>query len=344
MTDNNKKTHLVITGRGGGGSGEQVQADWSQTDSEQPDYIKNKPELATVATTGDYDDLQNKPTIPAAPVQSDWNESDTTSLAYINNKPAIPAAQVNSDWNANSGVAQILNKPTIPTVPAMATQELTFTLQGGSIKTVNFYTVPNYFYVKDISGADNTISIVKDNNGCPSIEVFKSTDGISWTSMGSTNTTAITATVPANGKLYLKATANKWGDDHGQGNKITCTGRYNAGGNIMSLLNSDNFEGTSFVNVTREFQSLFNGSTTLVNAKDIIFPNNLEYACYRSMFYGCTALVSVSAYSNNLGNQSFKDWLGNVAAQGDFYNLGGATFPTDSASGIPTGWTEHTSL
>ena len=29
--------------------------------------------------------------------------------------PSIPAAQVNSDWNATSGVAQILNKPTIPT-------------------------------------------------------------------------------------------------------------------------------------------------------------------------------------------------------------------------------------
>ena len=46
--------------------------------------------LATVATTGDYDDLINKPT--------------------------IPAAQVNSDWNASSGVAEILNKPTLPTV------------------------------------------------------------------------------------------------------------------------------------------------------------------------------------------------------------------------------------
>lgn len=31
-------------------------------------------------------------------------------------KPTIPAAQVNSDWNASSGVAQILNKPTIPDV------------------------------------------------------------------------------------------------------------------------------------------------------------------------------------------------------------------------------------
>lgn len=46
----------------------------------------NSADLATVATSGDYDDLSNKPT--------------------------IPAAQVNADWNASSGVAQILNKPT----------------------------------------------------------------------------------------------------------------------------------------------------------------------------------------------------------------------------------------
>ena len=51
----------------------------------------NSADLATVATSGSYNDLSNKPT--------------------------IPAAQVNSDWNASSGVAQILNKPTIPTVP-----------------------------------------------------------------------------------------------------------------------------------------------------------------------------------------------------------------------------------
>ena len=43
---------------------------------------------ATVATTGSYDDLTDKPT--------------------------IPAAQVNSDWNSTSGVSQILNKPWVP--------------------------------------------------------------------------------------------------------------------------------------------------------------------------------------------------------------------------------------
>lgn len=52
--------------------------------------------------------------IPAEQVNSDWDEADPSSKAYIRNKPTIPAAQVNADWAAESGVAQILNKPTIP--------------------------------------------------------------------------------------------------------------------------------------------------------------------------------------------------------------------------------------
>lgn len=43
--------------------------------------------------------------------QADWDEADSSSDAFIKNKPTIPAAQVNSDWNAASGVSQILNKP-----------------------------------------------------------------------------------------------------------------------------------------------------------------------------------------------------------------------------------------
>jgi hypothetical protein len=51
-------------------------------------------------------------------------KADITSISAVgfsndyddlSNLPTIPAAQVNSDWNATSGVAEILNKPTIPT-------------------------------------------------------------------------------------------------------------------------------------------------------------------------------------------------------------------------------------
>jgi hypothetical protein len=58
-------------------------------------------------------EILNKPTIPAAQIQSDWTQANNAALDFIQNKPTIPAAQVNSDWNAVSGVAEILNKPTL---------------------------------------------------------------------------------------------------------------------------------------------------------------------------------------------------------------------------------------
>lgn len=58
-----------------------------------PEYVKGAiNSLPAVARSGSYNDLLNKPT--------------------------IPAAQVNSDWNATSGKAQILNKPTLGAMAA----------------------------------------------------------------------------------------------------------------------------------------------------------------------------------------------------------------------------------
>ena len=47
-------------------------------------------DLATVATTGSYDDLTDRPTIPAAQVQADWGQADSDAVDYIKNKPTIP--------------------------------------------------------------------------------------------------------------------------------------------------------------------------------------------------------------------------------------------------------------
>ena len=117
-----------------GSGGEQIQSDWTQTDDTKVDYIKHKPNLATVATSGNYNDLTNKPSIPAAQVQSDWTQSDDTKVDYIKNKPTIPAAQVNADWNASSGVAQILNKPTIPAAQIQSDWNQTDTAAADYIK------------------------------------------------------------------------------------------------------------------------------------------------------------------------------------------------------------------
>ena len=149
VNDGTNWTSLTIGsdtyGLGGGSSGP---VNWSD--------ILNKPTFATVATSGSYNDLSDKPTIPTKTSQLDndsnfitnaaltgyatetWVEQKgyLTSVAWgditdkpilstvatsgsyndLIDKPIIPAAQVNSDWNASSGVAQILNKPTLATV------------------------------------------------------------------------------------------------------------------------------------------------------------------------------------------------------------------------------------
>ena len=44
-----------------------VQSNWNETNTSSDAYIKNKPTLSTVATSGSYNDLSNKPTIPSVP-------------------------------------------------------------------------------------------------------------------------------------------------------------------------------------------------------------------------------------------------------------------------------------
>ena len=130
------KKYMVVGGRGnGGGSGSTT----NYTD------LENKPSINNVTLTGNKttSDLGigfiTSSDIPAQ-VQSDWNESDATSPAYIDNKPTIPTAtsdlnndsgfitssdvpaQVQSDWNEadTTDPAYIQNKPTIPAAPVQS--------------------------------------------------------------------------------------------------------------------------------------------------------------------------------------------------------------------------------
>ena len=73
--------------------------------------------LATVATTGDYDDLSNKPTIPAAQIQSDYAQSNSAAVDYIKNKPdlSIYAQSASLSPVATSGsYNDLTDKPIIP--------------------------------------------------------------------------------------------------------------------------------------------------------------------------------------------------------------------------------------
>ena len=99
-----------------------AQADWTEADTTSDSYIKHKPALATVATSGSYNDLTDKPTIPqpVPQVQADWDESDSTEVSYIQNKPSLDFIPT-SEKDVANGVATLDSTGKVPSaeLPAM---------------------------------------------------------------------------------------------------------------------------------------------------------------------------------------------------------------------------------
>ena len=89
MAENNKR--LLILGKSGSGGSGGVQSDWTETDNKSMSYIKNKPELSVVATSGSYNDLTDKPTIPTltSELTNDSNFLTESNLKTINGESIV---------------------------------------------------------------------------------------------------------------------------------------------------------------------------------------------------------------------------------------------------------------
>lgn len=142
-------------------------------------------DLATVATTGDYGDLLNTPTIPAAQIQSDWTQATTTALDYIKNKPSLATVATSglySDLTGTPSLATVatsgdygdlLNKPTIPTV-----NDATLTIQhnGTNVQT---------FTANQSTNATANIETIWADDVAPATQVPPITSNmIDWSTMG----------------------------------------------------------------------------------------------------------------------------------------------------------------
>ena len=158
----------VISSTGGAS----VQSDYAQTDSDAPDYIKNKPDLSVyaesadlsaVATSGDYTDLSNAPDLSVYAQSSDLatvatsgaysDLSGTPSLANVatsgdyddlTNKPTIPAAQIQSDYGQtnSSAVDYIKNKPDL-SIYAQSSSLASVATSGSYADLSNTPTIPS---------------------------------------------------------------------------------------------------------------------------------------------------------------------------------------------------------
>ena len=125
-------------------------------------------DLKTVAFTGAYSDLSGLPT--------------------------IPSAQVNSDWDASSGVAQILNKPTLATVAT----------SGSYNDLSNKPTIPTDFVSKANGGTFNGNITVDKQDGTTSAV------GNSYCILGNSKTS--TTDKNSRGRLRIYGLNNRYAD------------------------------------------------------------------------------------------------------------------------------------
>ena len=132
------------------------------------------------------------------------------------------------------------------------------------------------------------------------ISVSSPKDGMQYSKNGGAKTAVTTSIDVAAGdkvQLYGNGTSitRYYGTKiTGSGDDFTCK----VYGNIMSLVDEENFATATTLSADSTFRDLFNGNTTLTDASGLLLPATqlaLATSCYYSMFEGCTALTTAPA-------------------------------------------------
>ena len=89
----------------------------------------------------------------------EWVSAFDGNYNSLTDKPSIPAAQVQSDWNAVGTVAEILNKPVIPAQPSVV-----LAAAGNSTLTYNSSNGEFTYTPPDLSGYATTANIANSSN------------------------------------------------------------------------------------------------------------------------------------------------------------------------------------
>ena len=110
-------------------------------------------------------------------------------------------------------------------------------------------------------------------------------------------TTLINVTAGDRVQFYGNGTSiTQYGNDNGPGTTIIGnSGAYNVYGNIMSLVDEENYNTATAVG-DYAFAALFSYNTTLLDASNLLLPaTTLGEACYSDLFCGCSSLTAAPA-------------------------------------------------
>ena len=161
---------------------------------------------------------------------------------------------------------------------------------------VDYNTLP--MFLQNETSSSGTVYVRSTQ---PTPTVYYSTDDMqTWNSQMVSSGNSLSITIPANGRIYFKATESNghlaW--DSSKYTYISSSVNVSVGGNIQSMLYGTSFNGQtefqSVQNATWAFSRLFLNCTNLVSAENLkLSATALPSYCYGSMFEGCTNLASV---------------------------------------------------
>ena len=180
---------------------EQEQADWTEDDTTSPSYIKNKPdlsvyaeksELATVATTGSYDDLSNTPDLSVYAEKSELAPvAISGDYADLSNKPAIPTKVSDltndSDYQTGSQVQTALLPYSLVTetgarlsMTVDSNYDLVVSLldKNGNVLSTQDVDLPVESMVVSASYADGTLTLTLQNGQTLDVDISDIVSGL----------------------------------------------------------------------------------------------------------------------------------------------------------------------
>ena len=200
-----------------------------------------------------------------------------------------------------------------------------------------------------------------DANIAKTIQYSK--NGGEWTDLTAT-TGGASIDVVAGDILRFKGNNDTYASDSSY-NCFDGTAKFAASGNIMSLIDGDNFKDLKTITASFAFASMFSGCTGLTQAPALpattlardcynfmfsgctgltqapaLPATTLAGSCYRYMFSGCTKLAHVKCLATDISASScVASWLSGVASSGTFVKAAAMTSWPSGADGIPGGWT-----
>ena len=194
-------------------------------------------------------------------------------VTYINLTPAEivftsegGTATINVESNIDWTVSLSGDTPT-PPAPTGSSNYLTFEIISGG--TINWMA-------SNIS-ISKTIEYNLNNGGWVSIDSY---------------TTGTAITVNAGDKIQFRGNNATYGNNSYYNTFSGSTAEFSVEGNIMSLINSADFDSLTALSSNYTFRELFKGCTGLTSAENLILPATiLSNGCYQNMFSNCSSLT-----------------------------------------------------